>query len=56
VTTWQVFRNGRSVVLVQRETEEEAIVQAQKAMGTAKGEWKALPWNAAEHLNRDRLP
>lgn len=58
--TWQVFRDGRSLLLVQRDTPEEAIEQVRGIFGLAprgqKGEWAALPWNAAEHLNRDRLP
>lgn len=54
--TWQVFRNRKSVLLVSRQTAGEAIVQVQDAIGDASGEWEALPWNAAEHLDRERLP
>lgn len=58
--TWQVFRDGRSLLLISRDTPGEAIAQARGIFGLAPrgqpGEWVALPWNAAEHLDRDRLP
>jgi hypothetical protein len=57
---WQVFRDGESMLLISRDLPEEAIAQARGIFGLAprgeKGEWVALPWNAKEHLDRERLP
>lgn len=53
---WQVFRDGRSVLVVMRATAEEAIDQVRTIDPRfAAGEWTALPWTAADR-DRDRLP
>lgn len=52
--TWQVFLNGKSLLLVSRDTPEEAIEQVREATGL-EGEYAALPWTP-EHLDRSTLP